>query len=137
MIGRLNEIFGNYLAGVASNGVKMLRVGTELGTMQKRRLKARSLRPPQFNDTERGKWSGRVDSNHRPPGPEPGALARLSHAPKLATNPRTSIPRLRAYPAYLTPFQRRQHPRRGHWQLRHPDSRGVEDGVRQHGRHVD
>ena len=27
------------------------------------------------------KWSGRVDSNHRPPGPEPGALARLSHAP--------------------------------------------------------
>src|SRR6266566_2401156 len=26
-------------------------------------------------------WSGRVDSNHRPPGPEPGALARLSHAP--------------------------------------------------------
>src|SRR5690242_16105265 len=29
------------------------------------------------------KWSGRVDSNHRPPGPEPGALARLSHAPTL------------------------------------------------------
>ena len=28
-----------------------------------------------------GRWSGRVDSNHRPPGPEPGALARLSHAP--------------------------------------------------------
>ena len=27
-------------------------------------------------------WSGRVDSNHRPPGPEPGALARLSHAPR-------------------------------------------------------
>src|SRR5580658_6495510 len=27
-------------------------------------------------------WSGRVDLNHRPPGPEPGALARLSHAPK-------------------------------------------------------
>jgi hypothetical protein len=26
-------------------------------------------------------WSGRMDLNHRPPGPEPGALARLSHAP--------------------------------------------------------
>ena len=33
-------------------------------------------------------WSGRVDSNHRPPGPEPGALARLSHAPNsIAGNP--------------------------------------------------
>src|SRR5271170_7565975 len=30
-------------------------------------------------------WSGRVDSNHRPPGPEPGALARLSHAPTAST----------------------------------------------------
>src|SRR5258705_4843712 len=28
------------------------------------------------------KWSGRVDLNHRPPGPEPGALARLRYAPK-------------------------------------------------------
>jgi hypothetical protein len=29
-----------------------------------------------------------VDSNHRPPGPEPGALARLSHAPNsIAGNP--------------------------------------------------
>ena len=28
------------------------------------------------------KWSGRQDLNLRPPGPEPGALARLSHAPK-------------------------------------------------------
>ena len=26
-------------------------------------------------------WSGRVDLNHRPPGPEPGALARLRYAP--------------------------------------------------------
>src|SRR3954447_23655880 len=31
------------------------------------------------------KWSGRVDSNHRPPGPEPGALARLSHAPNSSS----------------------------------------------------
>ena len=30
-------------------------------------------------------WSGRVDSNHRPPGPEPGALARLSHAPNFTS----------------------------------------------------
>src|SRR5208337_4441939 len=28
-------------------------------------------------------WSGRVDLNLRPPGPEPGALARLSHAPTV------------------------------------------------------
>jgi hypothetical protein len=28
-------------------------------------------------------WSGRVDLNHRPPGPEPGALARLRYAPNL------------------------------------------------------
>jgi hypothetical protein len=27
------------------------------------------------------KWSGRMDLNHRPPGPEPGALARLRYAP--------------------------------------------------------
>ncbi len=34
----------------------------------------------QKTDRE-GNWSGREDSNLRPPGPEPGALARLSHAP--------------------------------------------------------
>jgi hypothetical protein len=31
------------------------------------------------------KWSGRVDLNHRPPGPEPGALARLRYAPTTRT----------------------------------------------------
>ena len=31
-------------------------------------------------------WSGRVDLNHRPPGPEPGALTGLRHAPRM--NPR-------------------------------------------------
>jgi hypothetical protein len=31
-------------------------------------------------------WSGRVDLNHRPPGPEPGALARLSHAPSYLSH---------------------------------------------------
>jgi hypothetical protein len=34
-------------------------------------------------EIDREKWSGRVDLNHRPPGPEPGALARLSHAPTV------------------------------------------------------
>ncbi len=31
-----------------------------------------------------GKWSGREDLNLRPPGPEPGALARLRYAPTTA-----------------------------------------------------
>jgi hypothetical protein len=34
------------------------------------------------------KWSGRVDLNHRPPGPEPGALARLRYAPTVRTRAR-------------------------------------------------
>ena len=34
------------------------------------------------------KWSGRVDLNHRPPGPEPGALARLRYAPTAGTRAR-------------------------------------------------
>jgi hypothetical protein len=29
-------------------------------------------------------WSGRVDLNHRPPGPEPGALTGLRHAPQTS-----------------------------------------------------
>jgi len=33
-----------------------------------------------------GKWSGRVDLNHRPPGPEPGAITRLRYAPNPASN---------------------------------------------------
>ena len=32
------------------------------------------------------KWSGRMDLNHRPPGPEPGALARLRYAPTVRRN---------------------------------------------------
>src|SRR6185437_6966741 len=36
-------------------------------------------------------WSGRVDLNHRPPGPEPGALTGLRHAPPKSrgTSPTT------------------------------------------------
>ena len=37
-------------------------------------------------------WSGRMDLNHRPPGPEPGALARLRYAP--TDRPRRSIDNL-------------------------------------------
>ena len=39
------------------------------------------------------KWSGRMDLNHRPPGPEPGALARLRYAP-TDTLRRDSLPKL-------------------------------------------
>ncbi len=40
--------------------------------------------PKGFNFSEM-RWSGREDSNLRPPGPEPGALARLSHAPNTSS----------------------------------------------------
>ena len=33
-----------------------------------------------------GRWSGRLDLNQRPLGPEPSALARLSHAPTHTQN---------------------------------------------------
>ena len=36
------------------------------------------------------KWSGRADLNHRPPGPEPGALARLRYAPTVSLH-RTTV----------------------------------------------
>jgi site-specific DNA recombinase len=39
-----------------------------------------------FRRAKNEEWSGRVDLNHRPPGPEPGALARLSHAPFLRSS---------------------------------------------------
>jgi hypothetical protein len=50
------------------------------------------------------KWSGRMDLNHRPPGPEPGALARLRYAPTVSCRPSvyagsgasaTAVPRAR------------------------------------------
>ena|SRR5579883_317044 len=37
-----------------------------------------------FQRAKNEEWSGRVDLNHRPPGPEPGALARLRYAPTIA-----------------------------------------------------
>ena len=36
---------------------------------------------PQQRSKDDEKWSGRRDSNSRPPGPKPGALARLRYAP--------------------------------------------------------
>src|SRR6266404_7127042 len=36
------------------------------------------------------KWSGRKDLNLRPPGPEPGALARLRYAPNDTLRPALS-----------------------------------------------
>src|SRR2546426_8210681 len=41
---------------------------------------------PFRSDFETGCLSGREDLNLRPPGPEPGALARLSHAPMRKPN---------------------------------------------------
>jgi hypothetical protein len=61
--------------------VEKLRVGTNLGTPTKRDREPKWNQPPEFDAGERNIWSGREDSNLRPPGPEPGALARLSHAP--------------------------------------------------------
>jgi hypothetical protein len=36
-------------------------------------------------------WSGREDSNLRPLGPEPSALARLSHAPTVGKRRKNSM----------------------------------------------
>ena len=57
------------------------------------------------------KWSGRKDLNLRPPGPEPGALARLRYAPTVyaqaaqisrANHTRIAqLPRPRAVPAQI------------------------------------
>jgi hypothetical protein len=45
-------------------------------------LRHRPITLPRVNELEgKGKWSGRKDLNLRPPGPEPGALARLRYAP--------------------------------------------------------
>src|ERR1700736_1003925 len=39
------------------------------------------------------KWSGRKDLNLRPPGPEPGALARLRYAPTEPARPHQRLER--------------------------------------------
>src|SRR5215471_1272976 len=59
-------------------------LGTKLGTTKKHLQLRPEIKGSYLRDSTGEKWSGRVDSNHRPPGPEPGALARLSHAPRLS-----------------------------------------------------
>jgi len=54
----------------------------------------------------RKEWSGRVDLNHRPPGPEPGALARLSHAP---TSRPDSLQPMRTFRIAYLPTAGHQH----------------------------
>src|SRR5215469_15295485 len=66
-------------------------VGTNLGTLTKRPQQTPQHKRSYPRDSVEEKWSGRVDLNHRPPGPEPGALARLSHAPTWATSWRFSV----------------------------------------------
>src|SRR5215471_3487000 len=58
-------------------------LGTKLGTTKKHLQLRPEIKGSYLRDSTGEKWSGRVDLNHRPPGPEPGALARLSHAPSL------------------------------------------------------
>ena len=60
--------------------------GHKIGHNEKRLLRSRRRRISYPHDSAGEKWSGRVDLNHRPPGPEPGALARLSHAPHFDDN---------------------------------------------------
>ena len=47
--------------------------------------KINRIRKSGVNQSRAGfwKWSGRKDLNLRPPGPEPGALARLRYAPTV------------------------------------------------------
>src|SRR5262249_16167763 len=52
---------------------------------------------PYLPESKREKWSGRKDLNLRPPGPEPGALARLRYAPTICgdtNNPAAGIFRI-------------------------------------------
>jgi hypothetical protein len=57
--------------GMSVRIIPLQNVSYVLGTFCKR-----CLRTVQLEE-----WSGRMDLNHRPPGPEPGALARLRYAP--------------------------------------------------------
>jgi hypothetical protein len=56
-------------------------VVTKLGTRQKFYIQNKIRGSSYLIEIKEEKWSGRMDLNHRPPGPEPGALARLRYAP--------------------------------------------------------
>jgi hypothetical protein len=45
-----------------------------LGTLAKLAIHAKLRNQPHGFENGKDKWSGREDSNLRPPGPEPGAL---------------------------------------------------------------
>src|SRR4029077_7253582 len=62
-------------------GVAKVWSGHTLWHTNEKAAEAFCLQPLYSIYCKRNNWTGRVDSNHRPPGPEPGALARLSHAP--------------------------------------------------------
>ena len=52
----------------------MQGVGTKLGTLAKLAIHAKLRNRLQGFENGKNIWSGREDSNLRPPGPEPGAL---------------------------------------------------------------
>jgi hypothetical protein len=68
-------------------------VGTKLGTACKM-LISRLIQGSSYrHETTGEKWSGRKDLNLRPPGPEPGALARLRYAPTEPARPHRGLER--------------------------------------------
>ena len=63
---------------------------------------AKAFRPTD----ERSEWSGRKDSNLRPPAPKAGALAKLSYAPTphlYSADPQQATPHSRPPPPVLNP----------------------------------
>jgi hypothetical protein len=78
--------------GVANTGFRPARIPsltgchyTSNGHDGRRWFKSVGWVSPQVPEIAgKNKWSGRVDLNHRPPGPEPGALARLRYAPTVS-----------------------------------------------------
>ena len=66
---------------ITQQGWRTHRVGTNLVTPARTPIAETTSGSAYRYENLWDKWSGRVDLNHRPPGPEPGALARLSHAP--------------------------------------------------------
>ncbi len=69
-----------FLSILIDGGVgKALEGGSVLNILDR----LREFFQPQQRSKDDEKWSGRRDSNSRPPGPKPGALARLRYAPTV------------------------------------------------------
>src|SRR3984893_19133285 len=78
--------------GGGSNSTGSMRTEFLVGTtVKKRPHRMRGNRCSYPHDSVEEKWSGRVDLNHRPPGPEPGALARLRYAPSFFSSNRSTV----------------------------------------------